>query len=344
MKHMSPKRTLLVGLFILTFSFGLSLVNFDTALAQGAFPGTGTFSCKWVEQATTPCQVDPTKVNCIGDNVPFVNRCTFLPEADCRAAIKQLCVAPQLGEETGTSPKTPTPKTGTAGCKWDPKVIVGINKLGKCETAKPECAPDHVPPSWLNCEGINDRDDWNLKQKKAGCEQVGLGKVACVSEETGTQPKQPETGTPAKEFSIKNPLKAGTIPEILDAVADFIFAIGIALVTVMVLWAGFQILTSAGSSEQIDKGKRTLLWAVIGTVVLLISFGIATLVSNILGGESSPNSASPGTAHCEWKAGEGCRPIVKCESGFTAPASLNCGKGGTPSECGAISAKTCVEK
>lgn len=91
-------------------------------------------------------------------------------------------------------------------------------------------------------------------------------------------------GLPVGNFEIINPLKASTTTGILTAVGDFIFTIGFALVTVMVLWAGFQILTAAGNPSQIDAGKRTLLWAVLGTVVILIAGGIAKLIENILGG------------------------------------------------------------
>lgn len=88
-----------------------------------------------------------------------------------------------------------------------------------------------------------------------------------------------------KEIVIKNPLKFGTIPEILNAVAGFLYALALAVVTITVLWGGFQILTAAGRPEQIDRGKKTLLWAVIGTVVILIAGGIADLTADILGGK-----------------------------------------------------------
>ena len=88
---------------------------------------------------------------------------------------------------------------------------------------------------------------------------------------------------------IKNPLKFGTIPDILNAVAGFLYALALAVVTIMVLWGGLQILTAAGNPTQIEKGKKTLLYAVIGTVVILVAGGIADLVANILGADESIN-------------------------------------------------------
>lgn len=112
----------------------------------------------------------------------------------------------------------------------------------------------------------------------------GTEKTAPVEKKTPV-----EKIAPVGEFAIQNPLKAGTVPEILDTVARFLFNIALAFVIIMVLWGGFQILTAAGRPEQIDKGKKTLLYAVVGTVVILVAGGIADLVGNILGGESGPS-------------------------------------------------------
>lgn len=108
-----------------------------------------------------------------------------------------------------------------------------------------------------------------------------LGVTTSTADVTGT-------GSLGGEFQIINPLKEGTIPGILNAVAGFLYALALAVVTVMVLWGGFQILTAAGSPERIDKGKKTLLYAVIGTVVILVAGGIADLTADILGGTPEP--------------------------------------------------------
>lgn len=127
-------------------------------------------------------------------------------------------------------------------------------------------------------KSLNDRVSSLRKAQAGGGPDVGGG---------------PDTDSGTGEtVSIENPLKAETIPEILDAIAGFLYYLALAVVTVMVLWAGFQILTAAGSPEGIDKGKRTLLWAIIGTVVILIAGGIADIVGDILGKQTGGSSTS----------------------------------------------------
>jgi len=170
------------------------------------------------------------------------------------------------------------------------------------------------------------------KLNESDCKEVEEGKVDPISCISGGSGQPGGSSQPTGVFLIKNPLKAGTIPEILDAVAKFLFNIALAFVTIMVLWGGFQILTAAGRPEQIDKGKRTLLWAVIGTVVILIAGGIADLTANILGGKSSSSSQTQvsGSIGCNFIAssqGSICQPSgSKCPSGYKAQSALQCEK------------------
>ena len=59
--------------------------------------------------------------------------------------------------------------------------------------------------------------------------------------------------------------------------------VSISLATIIVLYGAFQLLTSAGRPEQVEKGKRTILWAVIGIVVLLVAGGVTSIIRSLLG-------------------------------------------------------------
>jgi len=73
-----------------------------------------------------------------------------------------------------------------------------------------------------------------------------------------------------------------SITSIFPIVLNFIFDISIPLTTIMVLIAGFRILTSAGDPERVAQGKRGLFYAAIGFAIVLISGGAGALIKNVL--------------------------------------------------------------
>jgi len=85
-------------------------------------------------------------------------------------------------------------------------------------------------------------------------------------------------------FTIPNPLKANSIPELIDNIINFLILIAGPILTIMVLWSGFLFATSGGNPNQVIKAKNALLWAGIGFAIILISKGISLIIRQILGG------------------------------------------------------------
>lgn len=54
------------------------------------------------------------------------------------------------------------------------------------------------------------------------------------------------------------------------------------LVTVTLIYGGFLFLSSGGQEEKITKGKKTILYSVIGVMIILSAYGIVLLVVRIL--------------------------------------------------------------
>jgi hypothetical protein len=54
-----------------------------------------------------------------------------------------------------------------------------------------------------------------------------------------------------------------------------------------VVIGGYQYITSAGNEEQSEKGKKTLVNAIIGIVVIVLSFTIINVVVNTVSGSGS---------------------------------------------------------
>jgi len=68
--------------------------------------------------------------------------------------------------------------------------------------------------------------------------------------------------------------------EVLMTVIRWIYTIVFILAVFFILLAAFFFVTSQGDPEKVTKARNMLMYAVIGIVVALLSFGIVTLVQN----------------------------------------------------------------
>ena len=59
--------------------------------------------------------------------------------------------------------------------------------------------------------------------------------------------------------------------------------------TIMVIYGGVLYVTSAGNDTEVEKAKKILLYAVVGIVLILLSFA---LVNTVLGAATSGSSSS----------------------------------------------------
>ena len=86
------------------------------------------------------------------------------------------------------------------------------------------------------------------------------------------------------DTSLPNPLQVGDITELLNRISYYLVVlVGPPIVTVMILYGAFQILTAAGDPEKFKNGRKTILFAAIGYGVLLIAHGITFIIKEILG-------------------------------------------------------------
>ncbi|TSC89909.1 MAG: hypothetical protein G01um10143_399 [Parcubacteria group bacterium Gr01-1014_3] len=82
---------------------------------------------------------------------------------------------------------------------------------------------------------------------------------------------------------LPNPLSVGSITELLDKIIRGLLVIAIPIVTIMVLYGAFMIMSSAGDPGKIETGKKTILYAAIGFAILLVSNGISLIVADLIG-------------------------------------------------------------
>jgi hypothetical protein len=89
------------------------------------------------------------------------------------------------------------------------------------------------------------------------------------------------TGGSGGNFTVPNPLQgSNTFTEVMRKIAKTAAFIGLPVVTVMIIIAGFFFVTARGNEEKLNKAKTTLFWAVIGALLIVGSFAIATAIDN----------------------------------------------------------------
>jgi len=87
-------------------------------------------------------------------------------------------------------------------------------------------------------------------------------------------------GSGAGGASFPNPIGKASINAILTAILDFLTAIGAVLAVLFTVYAGFLFVTARGNEAQLSKAKTTLFWTLVGAVIVLGAFALATVIEN----------------------------------------------------------------
>lgn len=100
-------------------------------------------------------------------------------------------------------------------------------------------------------------------------------------EASGKCPAAPETGSSesgsggstGETVELENPLTVEADPSaIIGLIIKSLLGVVGGLALVMTVYGGFQWLTSAGSPEKVKSGSMTMLWSIIGLIVVLSSY------------------------------------------------------------------------
>ena len=82
---------------------------------------------------------------------------------------------------------------------------------------------------------------------------------------------------------------ATSVNGLIQIVINWLLGIAFAVAVLFLIIGGFWYITSAGNEETAEKGKGTAINAIIGIVIIILSYVIINVVSNLV---SNPNSTS----------------------------------------------------
>lgn len=66
-------------------------------------------------------------------------------------------------------------------------------------------------------------------------------------------------------------------------VLNLLLTIAAGVAIIMIIYGAFMYLTAYGNEEQAEKGKKTILWTVIGIIVIILADLIKNTIVGILG-------------------------------------------------------------
>jgi len=86
-----------------------------------------------------------------------------------------------------------------------------------------------------------------------------------------------------QDFAFKNPFKEiTTITSLIEAIINFLKSLAVIVSAILIVYAGYLYMTSAGNQQKIETAQKTLIWALVGIGVILIASAITKVIENVL--------------------------------------------------------------
>ena len=78
------------------------------------------------------------------------------------------------------------------------------------------------------------------------------------------------------------PKLAENIQPIVDKILDYLFPIAVLLSFIFIIVGGYMWIISGGDPGRAKQAQGTLTWAILGLVIVLVIFGILSILINFL--------------------------------------------------------------
>lgn len=78
--------------------------------------------------------------------------------------------------------------------------------------------------------------------------------------------------------TFPNPLRADSFPELIRLIIGFLISLAVPLAVFIVLIGAFYILTSAGDPKKFETGKKVIIYAFLGLLIIILAEGLATYI------------------------------------------------------------------
>lgn len=88
----------------------------------------------------------------------------------------------------------------------------------------------------------------------------------------------------AETVELQNPITPNDPPELLMGILNYVLGFLGVLAVAMIVYGGFTYMTSAGNEERVKSGRAILTYAIIGLLIVILSWVIVRVIITALGG------------------------------------------------------------
>jgi hypothetical protein len=103
-----------------------------------------------------------------------------------------------------------------------------------------------------------------------------------VSDKSGSSIPSSPSGSQTT-VTIPNPLGATSFSALIDNIVTYLIEIASIILPIVIIYAAYLLMTAGGEMDKVIMGRKTITWAIVGYILILISKGITMIVANILG-------------------------------------------------------------
>ena len=85
-------------------------------------------------------------------------------------------------------------------------------------------------------------------------------------------------------IDLINPLAADTLEDAINAFINFLFYLAMAAAPILIIYAGFLLLTAGGDPAKITRARQIITWTLVAVAIILFAKGLPALIKGAFGG------------------------------------------------------------
>ncbi len=110
--------------------------------------------------------------------------------------------------------------------------------------------------------------------------QLAADQSGAVPSQSGAVPTQPTSGSGGQLFNYFG--SGSTLDSVLSKIIDYFIGVSVSVAVIIVIYGAWKIMTASGDPKKFQEGQKTVLYAAIGLLVILLARGIIGALYGII--------------------------------------------------------------